>query len=277
MNLRNLYPALLLIATTLITVGCSSRRSSGTTESGSVAAAATDSITSPDLSLCFLQGPVALCETIESPATVEADGSWIAPDHAEGTLIDSIAFSPSGLMISQTSYRLYEGEMHPAAAIRLTYNQEGNFLKGTDVSVVPPLGVAVERNAYGEITLIAVGLPDDGADASYAYRETYTWASGRLAGKELRADEVQSRTEYSYSDVSDPVSATVRADDIEQASVSVETYTYTERDSYGNWTERRVEITTEGRAYDVDAEPAGVPTTESKTYRLDRRRITYRQ
>ena len=167
--------------------------------------------------------------------------------------------------------------MHPAAAIRLTYNQEGNFLKGTDVSVVPPLGVAVERNAYGEITLIAVGLPDDGADASYAYRETYTWASGRLAGKELRADEVQSRTEYSYSDVSDPVSATVRADDIEQASVSVETYTYTERDSYGNWTERRVEITTEGRAYDVDAEPAGVPTTESKTYRLDRRRITYRQ
>ena len=59
MNLRNLYPALLLIATTLITVGCSSRRSSGTTESGSVAAAATDSITSPDLSLCFLQGPVA--------------------------------------------------------------------------------------------------------------------------------------------------------------------------------------------------------------------------
>ncbi len=277
MTLRRLYPAILLFAIAAILAGCSSRRSAAEKESGSAAIAEADAFTSPDLALHFLQGPVALCETTESPASVQPDGTWTAPDRAEGTLVDTLTFSGEGLLLSQTSYRLYEGEMHPATAIRLTYNVEGKFLKGTDTSVVPPLGVALERNAYGEITLIAVGLPDDGADASYAYRETYTWASGRPDTRELHADEVQSRIKYAYSDGPDPVSATVRSDDIEQTSVSVETYTYTQRDDHGNWTERRVEITTEGRAYDVDAEPAGTPTSESTTYRLDRRRLTYRQ
>lgn len=276
MNLRNIY-LLLLIGTALIATGCASRRSAEKSESGSAVEAESESLQSPDLALHFLQGPVYICETIETPATIEADGAWSAPDNAEGTLVDSLTFSSDGLLLSQISYRIYEGEMHPATSIKLTYNAKGDFLKGTDTSVVPPLGVALERNPYGEITLITVGLPDDEADASFAYRETFTWSSGRLDGRELHADEVQSRTRYSYSEGSDPASATVRADDIEQTSVSTETYTYTRRDSCGNWTERRVEISTEGRAYEVDAEPAGTPASESKTYRLDRRRITYRQ
>lgn len=278
MSLRQFRPAAGLICIiAVMAASCSSRKAAGAPESSSEPEiAVSDSMSSPDLTLHLLRGPVVRCETIEIPASLLSDGSLSAPDGAEGTYIDSLVFSPQGLLLSQNSYRIYEGDLQPAAALSFTYTSDGDFLRGTDTSVMPPLQVDLQRNAYGEITLISVGSSSDDADTSYSYSETFTWGSGRLESRELKADEVQSRTRYSYGSGSDPVSATVRSDDIEQSSVSIETYTYTSRDDRGNWTERRVEISTETRAYDVEVEPYADSPSEAITYRIDRRRITYR-
>ncbi len=229
----------------------------------------------PDLALNFLQGEVENCVITESPALM-ASGQITKSSDEEGVFIDSIAFSASGIMTAEVSFRRYDGAFLPVVDIELKYGSDGSFLSGSDNSVDLPMEVGIEKNVFGETVEMRVSLPGGDMNSSNAFVQTYTWSDGRLSTVEMHADEIVRKQRFFYDgDSTFPKGSEISSEGMEDILNSTESYAYTEFDSSGNWTKRKVTIVTSGRRYDAESATSENIAAADTTYRIDTRRIRY--
>lgn len=262
----------------MLAIGACSKGGSRTTDTATEAGENTgEQFSTPDLALNFLHGEVENCVMIEHPA-LRVNGKIAESPDEEGVFIDSIAFSASGLMTAEASFRRYEGAFLPVVELELRYDNDGTFLSGRDISVDPPMEVEISKNVFGETVEMRVSLSGGDMNSSNAFVQTYTWSDGRLSTVEMHADEIVRKQHFFYdNDALIPQRSEIHSEGMEDVQKSAESYAYTEFDHAGNWTKRSVTIVTSGHRYDVESATSQSAAVTDTTYRIDTRRIRYRR
>ena len=263
------------VAAILLAASCGSDKRQSA-DSDSMPAAPKDSIdsfTSPDLGLWHLHGHISGAAFLSYE--VKDESAMPAPDAVAG--LDSITFDTRGLLTSLASGSIEKGETYLDSELLLTYSDSGEFQSGTDKAAAArgnKLVIKLSRTSGGYLQVIqALGTDHEMSNADTFVR-LLEWTDGSLYSDETEySGEGTQRVSYSYNDNGLPDKIVSKISDM-SGDISVEEeYTYTQFDSNGNWTERRVKCSSE--ITDGEADGTNMKTSRTVTNRVDRRRIYY--
>ena len=263
------------IAALMLAASCGSEKRQSA-DSDSMPAAEKDSIdsfTSPDLGLWHLHGHV--CGAAFLSYEVKDESTMPAPDAVAG--LDSITFDIHGLLTSLASGSIEKGETYLDSELLLTYTDSGEFQSGTDKAAAArgnKVVVKLSRTSGGYLQVIQALGTDREMSNPDTFVRLLEWTDGALYSDETEySGEGTQRVSYSYNDDGLPDKIVSKISDM-SGDISVEEeYTYTQFDSNGNWTERRVKCCSE--ITDGEADGTNMNTTRTVTNRVDRRRIYY--
>jgi|GEM_PF-1970096 len=232
-----------------------------------------DTFTSPDLGLWHLHGHVSGAAFLSYE--VKDESAMPAPDAVAA--LDSITFDTRGLLTSLASGSIEKGETYLDSELLLTYSDSGEFQSGTDKAAAArgnKLIIKLSRTSGGYLQVIQALGTDREMSNPDTFVRLLEWTDGTLYSDETEySGEGTQRVTYSYNDDGLPDKIVSKIADM-SGDVSVEEeYTYTQFDSNGNWTERRVKCSSE--ITDGEADGTNMKTTRSVTNRVDRRRIYY--
>lgn len=232
-----------------------------------------EEFSSPDLGLWHLTGPVSGAVFL----SYEVADTTSLPAAGAACSLDSVTYDRAGLLTSMVSGTLGGGKLEIYNDLRIKYNDSGEFVSGSDVAaakrgntVVLKLG----RSSGGYLQMIQALGADRELSNSDTFMRLLEWSNGLLFYDETEVGgEGTVRLRYNYYPDGLPQKVVSTIADMGGDTKVEETYTYTARDKYGNWTERRVisrEEVTEG-----EADGTNLTTHRRTTYRLDRRTIYY--
>ena len=232
-----------------------------------------DSFTSPDLGLWHLHGHVSGAAFLSYE--VKDESAMPAPDAVAA--LDSITFDTRGLLTSLASGSIEKGETYLDSELLLTYSDSGEFQSGTDKAAAArgnKLVIKLSRTSGGYLQVIQALGTDRELSNPDTFVRLLEWTDGTLYSDETEySGEGTQHVTYSYNDDGLPDKIVSKIADM-SGDVSVEEeYTYTQFDSNGNWTERRVKCSSE--ITDGEADGTNMKTTRTVTNRVDRRRIYY--
>ena len=232
-----------------------------------------DSFTSPDLGLWHLHGHVSGAAFLSYE--VKDESAMPAPDAVAA--LDSITFDTRGLLTSLASGSIEKGETYLDSELLLTYSDSGEFQSGTDKAAAArgnKLVIKLSRTSGGYLQVIQALGTDRELSNPDTFVRLLEWTDGTLYSDETEySGEGTQHVTYSYNDDGLPDKIVSKIADM-SGDVSVEEeYTYTQFDSNGNWTERRVKCSSE--ITDGEADGTNMKTSRTVTNRVDRRRIYY--
>lgn len=213
-----------------------------------------DTFYSPDLAMHELHGHVKECLVETSDAKLkdgkfETKGKW----EKGGALL----FSDNGFIAKDEFFTyayLDDGK------IKAEHNKnKGSFGK-------------VKRNKNGQIVKMEY---DDPKDETMTWKTEYVWNKAGHPGKESSLGwEWGLNTKYTYNDDGLLTKLVEESDDMGTATTATTTYEYVSFDKNGNWTERNATATVADKEWDHDSEKYRTTSTQ-KSYRVERRKITY--
>lgn len=232
-----------------------------------------DSFTSPDLGLWHLHGHVSGAAFLSYE--VKDESAMPAPDAVAA--LDSITFDTRGLLTSLASGSIEKGETYLDSELLLTYSDSGEFQSGTDKAAAArgnKLVIKLSRTSGGYLQVIQALGTDRELSNPDTFVRLLEWTDGTLYSDETEySGEGTQHVTYSYNDDGLPDKIVSKIADM-SGDVSVEEeYTYTQFDSNGNWTERRVKCSS--KITDGEADGTNMKTSRTVTNRVDRRRIYY--
>ncbi len=263
------------VAAVVLAASCGSEKRQNA-DSDSIPAAEKDpidSFTSPDLGLWHLHGHVSGAAFLSYE--VKDESAMPTPDAVAG--LDSITFDTQGLLTSLASGSIEKGETYLDSELLLTYSDSGEFQSGTDKAAAArgnKLVIKLSRTSGGYLQVIQALGTDRELSNPDTFVRLLEWTDGTLYSDETEySGEGTQHVTYSYNDDGLPDKIVSKIADM-SGDVSVEEeYTYTQFDSNGNWTERRVKCSSE--ITDGEADGTNMKTSRTVTNRVDRRRIYY--
>lgn len=228
-----------------------------------------DDFVSPDLLLFQLVGRVKCCIT----HCEYADTKGMMSDNSRIESVDSVYFSPKGLLTEMVSV-FYNGDaVGGIEKIRLKYDADGNFIDGGSLEAGNDgTKIHIRRDADGYMTNYDVKCADaDGLDDVYT---SYIWKNGCLVEEETTYWEWQESVKYEYADAV-VKSKTTLSTGYEEGTEIVETYAYSEFDVNGNWTRRENTTTVNDCLFDMQSGEIIARTHRFDRSYIDRRQIFY--
>lgn len=241
--------------------GCSKGEKTAETDSDSIPSENVDfRFTSPDLAYSELHGRVASC-------SLSSAGE--SPEGLSLTLTET-SFDHEGRMTSlRTVMQGGDGEI-PIDNIHFSYDADGQLIEAINEMADGPEKLEVERNEGGELSRVGV-LNKNSMQAYTTYNE---WGDG-LCRSERYVDAngvriVRNRFDDRDLVVSRDVIYQTEEGDLTEHYV----YEYTKFDAYGNWLERKAEVTLTQNFTDA-AEEDGAPSHHGPYTLAETRTITY--
>ena len=243
----------------VITTACGNRANQSNTQETTAETVAIDTFSSPDLTLYELKGHVNTCKTTSHEATLK-DGKYVIKD-TKG--------HPSHLVFTEQGYVSKDG------IFDLTYDEQGKVIKGVNVTN-KDMKMSVKRNKNGFITSIICEDKKFGMESDQAYKIDYKWNDkNQMIEEAFQGWEWSSTNHYKYDDKGLLQELTNHCNpDYETEVDNTSTYTYTQFDDKGNWTERNVEMVSVTTNTELGSETSQ-KSAPVKSYNVEKREIIY--